>query len=156
MWLPGISTPQYCIVLTSSVGRNNIVKTLKIQHKRVQMKCRKRKGKGKVAADGGQEQTCSLKLKRAKCCFFWISKNLPPNTAWDWAGAEWDGLGPSSRMRGPGTGDQGPWATILLHRFEDTDKCYWWETICQTLESFHWSELGQDWLRLRRLLRWLN
>lgn len=63
MWLPSISTPKYCIVLTSSVSRNNIVKTLKIQHKKVQMKCRKRKRKG-----GSRRRTRTDMLFKAQTC----------------------------------------------------------------------------------------
>lgn len=48
-----------------------------------------------MAADGGQERTCSLKLKRAKCCFFSLEsqkisvRTLPetePKTSRAWAG----------------------------------------------------------------------
>lgn len=44
------------------------------------MKCTKRKTRRKVAADGGQERTCSLKLKRAKCCFFFESQKIALQT----------------------------------------------------------------------------
>lgn len=74
MWLPSISTDKYCIVLTSSVSRNNILKTLKIQHKKefnwnVEKGNENRKG-------GSRRRTRTDMLFKAQTCKMLLFLNL--------------------------------------------------------------------------------